>query len=192
MYSLSEFGTQFTWALIFWNTAERTVRQIVAELIGGSTAESIAVAMDMGNRSVTAALEAATRQLKDDDIHSHLLHLISGIKILLNHRNYYIHGLSGINWIDDDTKNSIAQLHGFVIVLKGDGRLKSVTQEVSIAEITEFKNNCLNLSQYSRAIMNEMVEDDWELEGLLGLDPPTLHKPTWPSPRQNSPQYLQS
>lgn len=192
-YSLSEFATQFTWALLFWNTAERTLRQIVAELIGNSTAAALAVAMDMGTRGILSALEAARRQITgDDDLCDHLAHLSAGFSVLIGHRNHFVHGLSGVSWQGNEPKGSIVQLDGFIITIKGEGRLRSTMRRITLDEMLDFKQRCLELSQYARAIMNELVEDEWELEGFLDTDPPSLKKPVWPKPLQNTPSYLQS
>ena len=191
-YSLSEFATEFTWALLFWNSAERTLRQIVAELIGSSTAASIAVAMDMGTRGLANALESAIRELKDEDeLRGHLTHLSTGFQSLIGHRNHYVHGLSGVSLSNHKPKNSIAQLDGMIVTIKGDGRLRSIVRQISLNDIVEFKNNCLNLSQYARAVMDELVEEGWELECLLDIEPPSLQKPIWPKSLQNIPSYLQ-
>ncbi|MEQ1497631.1 MAG: hypothetical protein ABL914_03140 [Novosphingobium sp.] len=192
-YSLSEFATQFTWALLFWNAAERTLRQIVAELIGSSTAAALAVAMDMGTRGVLSALEASRRQITDaDELCDHLAHLSVGFSILIGHRNHYVHGLSGVSWKDKEPRDSIIHLDGFIITLKGEGRLRSTMRQIAFKEMLEFKQHCLDLSQYARAVMNELVEDEWELEGLLDTDPPSLQKPIWPKSLQNTPSYLQA
>jgi hypothetical protein len=191
-YDLSEFALEFTWALMFWNTAELTLKQLVAELIGNSSAPAIAVSMDLGNRGTLHALETVQRELVDDEIATHLAHLATGFSILLGYRNLYAHSLIGVGMGDTGAGTTIVKVHGFLMRIKGEGRLRVVSTPLTTEEVSAFKAYCLSLSNYARAIMEELdVSGEWDLSGMLGMPPPSLEKPTWPKTLQNSPSYLQ-
>lgn len=187
-YDLSEFATEFTWGLIAWNLAEMQGRQMLSMMLGGELT-AMAIVADMGNRTVLEGIEAASRELPDAELRGHLAHFCKGFGILLGYRNQYAHGLIGVQF--DETVGLNRKLVGSVMQLKSGGRLKSINRTVDMAEIRAFVRHAKALSRYAAAIETELGLDDYGIAEMLGMPPPTLEKPEWPSALQNSPSYLQ-
>lgn len=187
-YDLTDFAREFTWGMLFWNGAESSARRMIALMLGGGTT-AMAIAVDMGNRSVLDGIRAASREVKDKDLQDHLLHFCKGFGIILGWRNLYVHGLSAVAL--GETVGLNRKLVGQVMTLKSDGRLKSIMRTVSMDEIADFVIHAKALSLYATAILHKLGMEDFGFSEMLGMPQPSLEKPNWPSAPQNTPCYLQ-
>lgn len=187
-YDLSEFSRHFTWGMMFWNSAEYSAKQMLAELLGGGAA-ALAVAVDMANRSVLNGIEAAARENAEPEMRGHLAHFSKGFGIMLGYRNMFAHNLKGVAIHKTVGMNRI--MTGAISQIKAEGRLKFVHRPVSMEEIENFCENSKSLSQYATAILHELGMEDLGIAEMLGMPPPSLEKPEWPAALKNTPSYLQ-
>lgn len=187
-YDISEFSREFTWGLLFWNSAEASAKTMLTMMLG-DTLTAQAITADMGNRSVLEGLQAACRDEDMQAIREHIEHFIRGFNVLLGYRNHYVHGLRGVLHSHQIGMNIIMQ--GWIAKFSGKGRLRAVMSPVPISEMTDFKEAALALSRYSSAILVEMGMDDLGLSDMLEMPRPSLEKPVWPKSLQSTPSYLQ-
>lgn len=187
-YDLSEFATEFTWGLLFWNLAETQSRSILTWLLGNEL-PAMAIVADMKNRSILQGIEAAGRELDDTELRDHLAHFCKGFGALLGYRNQYVHGLTAVHL--GDTVGLNRKLVGQVMAMKSEGRLRVTNRTVPMDEIRNFVAHTKALSQYGSALKTALGMDDFGVAEILGMPPPSLEKPVWPSALQNTPSYLQ-
>lgn len=187
-YDLTDFAREFTWAVVFWNLAESSARDMLVILIG-ETLPAKALVVDMGNRSLCDGLRSAGRQVEDAELRDHIDHFVTGFDRLLGYRNLYVHGLMAVGL--EREKGNVRILNGHVLQLKGRGRLRAEQRPVPISEITEFKERVMKLLDYAKAILRQLGQSDFGLGEMLGMPEPSLEKPQWPATVKNSPHYLQ-
>lgn len=185
VYDIGDFARHFTWSLLHWNSAEFNAKVMLAQMLGG-TKPVYAVVVDMGNRSVLHGLEAAGRELPDAEAKDHITHFSDGFRILLGYRNLYVHNLREVS--PGGRTGKVVKLVGRVNQMKGEGRLKSIKQELSLEKIAIFREHCRAFSGYATAILALL---DPKLKTALGKHGASLEKPTWPACLQNTPDYLQ-
>ncbi|MBE5073968.1 hypothetical protein IM511_06590 [Erythrobacteraceae bacterium E2-1 Yellow Sea] len=188
-YDLTEFGREFTWAIMFWNLTEEHTRWMLSGILGGHTAMHALVA-DLGSRSLAEALRSAARGMEDHPIRPHVEHFCAGYQRLGEYRNLYVHGLRAFD-VGAPDENMVRPLSGRIMVTKGRGRLRTTNDPLPTEKIVEFKDQVRSLHEYGRAISERLGFDDGEVREFLGMPSPSLEMPQWPAAPKSSIHYIQ-
>lgn len=183
--ALADFSLEYLQALMMWNNVEAGLKDLLWHLLGSGSAARCIVS-DMGNRSLLEGLEAASRELDDKMIKSHINHLCAGFGILLGHRNLYVHGIIGFS-------NDNEQTSGLLWRMKGEGRLRLSVNSLKRDRLSAYSAHVDAMWKYAAAIQVSVGMRELRTVGvgLTGDKPPSLDKPVWPASVQNTPHYLQ-
>ncbi len=188
-YDLTEFAREFTWSILFWNSAEVHARSLLHSLLGGK-APIVGLVADLGSRSLIEALRSAARGVEDHQIREHLLHYTTGFSRLNEYRNLYVHGLTAVT-IDPSSHGMVRKLQGQIMTLRGKGRLRAVNQPLTTVDVLTFKDWCLKLSSYGEAIKMALGLSDDTFRKMLEMPEPSLERPEWPAPPNLQIHYIQ-
>ncbi|TXC73840.1 hypothetical protein FSZ31_03695 [Sphingorhabdus soli] len=180
----SDLAEQFMSAIIFWNQAEASLKQIVQLLLGQSYV-SLAVSAEMGNRSLTQAIEAGSRLDELKEIAPHLQHLCKGFVLLLGYRNFYIHGIYATEIHNGERVARILSVDG-----KGKARIFNPTFESK--DLRVFITHLHSLIGYSAAIQKALGADGDGLGNMIKAYQASLIKPVWPPQLKRVPTNLQA
>ncbi len=182
--SIGILAQRFLEAVIFWNHAESTIKQIV-QLLLGQSAVSLGVASEMGNIALQNALKVASRQAELDHLGDHLKHFCEGFDRLREYRNFYVHtayattvhdGLSALQALSFD----------------GKGQIRMFNPVVTDGDLVAYVTAVHSLIGYGAAIQKELGADGEGIDNMIRTYGAKLEKPNWP-PRVNKvPQYLQA
>lgn len=183
MPGLDELSGRFMYAILFWNHAETTMKQIVQHLLGQSHI-SMGVAAEMGNRSIVQAIEVGARVPELENLSEHLLHITKGFTRLLGFRNFYVHGIYATEPVDGTAAIRI-------LSVKGDGKFKMFNPTVTAGDLGEFQSHVHNLIGYGIAIQKELGAEGDGLEAMIERYQASLQKPEWPQPLKKVPINLQ-
>ncbi len=182
--NVSGIALRFTSAIIFWNHAEATAKQI-AQLLLGESAISMAVTAELGNRTLMQAIEVASHEM--GDIGTHLRHFSKGYSTLLGYRNFYVHAIYGTRPTDADPSKSEAVLFS----LDGKGRVRYFNRALTDTELDQTIASIIKLLGYGAAIQRELGATGDGIEALLYSYDASLEMPQWPSDVEKTPLYLQ-
>lgn len=182
--SVSGLSFRFMSAVMFWNHAESTAKQI-AQLLLGEGAMSMAVTAELGNRTLMQAIEVASHEMKE--IGPHLRHFSKGYSTLLGYRNFYVHAIFATRPSDSDPTQSEAVLFS----LDGKGRVRYFSQALSAAELDAMIAAAHQLLGYGAAIQKELGAKGDGIEALIAAYGASLEMPKWPPDVEKTPLYLQ-
>tara|TARA_B100000678_G_scaffold216265_1_gene183629 strand:+ start:741 stop:1370 length:630 start_codon:yes stop_codon:yes gene_type:complete len=180
---LEHLSGRFMYAILFWNHAETTLKQIVQLLLGQSQI-SMSVASEMGNRSIVQAIQVGSKVPELEHLAEHLRHICEGFTRLLGYRNFYVHGIYAIEQVD-----GLAAIR--ILSVKGDGSFKMFNPIVTANDIDEFQGHVHKLIGYGVAIQKALGADGDGLEAMVERYEASLEKPEWPKPLKKVPLNLQ-
>lgn len=178
------FSYRFASVVAFWNHAESAAKQI-AQLLLGESSMSMAVAAELGNRTLTQAIEVASHEM--DGIGEHLRHFCDGYAVLLGYRNFYVHALYAIRDDGFVPGNS----HGLLFTLDGKGRVRYFSRHLTTAELDKTLAAIHALIGYAAAIQKELGATGDGLAALIESYKASLEMPSWPPSVEKTPLYLQ-
>ena len=181
---VSGLSFRFMSAIIFWNHAEATAKQI-AQLLLGESAMSMAVTAELGNRTLMQAIEVASHEM--EELGPHLRHFSKGYLTLLGYRNFYVHAIYSTRPSEHDPANSEAVL----FTLDGRGRLRFFNRALTETELDKAISAIHQLLGYGVAIQKELGATGDGLEGLIHAYQATLEMPQWPPDVEKTPLYLE-
>lgn len=180
---LDSLSGNFMYAVLFWNHAETTMKQIVQHLLGQSQI-SMSVAAEMGNRSIVQAIQVGAKAAEIEHLSEHLTHICDGFTRLLGYRNFYVHGIYATEPVDG--KAAIR-----ILSVKGDGTFKMFNPTVTASDLLAFHRNTHKLIGYGAAIQKALGADGDGLEAMIERYQASLEKPEWPQPLKKVPINLQ-
>lgn len=182
--SIADFSYRYVSVISFWNHAESAAKQI-AQLLLGESAMSMAVTAELGNRTLTQAIEVASHEM--GEIGEHLRHFSDGFAILLGYRNFYVHGIYAIRH-DGFVPGST---YGVLFTLDGKGRVRYFNRHLTITELDATIAAIHSLIGYAAAIQKELGATGDGLAALIESYKASLEKPSWPPNVEKTPLYLQ-
>lgn len=176
---VGQFSIEFTWFIAFWNQAEATSRRIL-QLMLGESETAMALSVEMQNRSLANAIRAGAKDPRFVHIRGELEHLIDGYEILLEHRNYHVHSLLGMDGNG-----------GLHLSVSAKGRLKMDKAVSTVADMTKLKNHSSDWIGFASAIELELGASGDGLVSLIEVYEASLEKPIWPAKVKKNPLFLQ-
>ncbi|MCF8708350.1 hypothetical protein [Rhizorhapis sp. SPR117] len=177
---LGKFSVRFIEFMLFWNHCELSARQILQLLLGeGETA--MAVAAEIKNQPLCDALRAAGRDKKFSHIRQHIDHFVTGYRVMVDYRNYYVHGIFGVK----------AGVGGLLSLSGKGGRLKYHQDTLTIEKLAEMSSHLHMLMAYGAALQKELGAQGDGIESLVSTYSGSLEKPKWPPELKKLPRYIQ-
>lgn len=189
---VSRFAVTFMRAVIAWNNAETTARDILVSFGGNSIGLRIA-AEHLGARSMKDALLTLCDTLapldfeRSTEIAPHIAHFIEGMDTLRAYRNFYVHSLAytGRSMSDRDT------YIGFLQASEARGRLAWVNEKLTTDDLEKFMVHTLTLQRYGEQLARCIPFKVNALAGEPPFEPaPLPEKPTWPKKLTKLRSYL--
>lgn len=179
---VATFCTMFTRAIIAWNNAEDSVRNILEGLSNASLGSTIAI-RQLGNTSLQDAILVVAQMLdslgnnESKAQADHLRHLVQGFDILRVYRNFYVHNIRAMGKSDGADGEFAGMLH----TIEVQGKYSWVQQDLTIRELRNFTQSLMELSQYASDIRDNIRPKN-ALMRLVRTPKPlsSLQKPTWP------------
>lgn len=180
MTAISQFSVQFVFFLSMWNQVETSARRVLQLMLQDSDT-AMAVAVEIGNRSLEYAILAGAKDPKFKDIAGHLRHFVAGYKILLSYRNYYVHSLLGV-----------LPSGGRLLTITAKGQLKYDSKTLLMEDVEILKNHISNMIGYVAAIERELGATGKGLDDLIEAYQASLEKPEWPVPLIKNPLLMRA
>lgn len=182
--SLPVLTGMFTNAIMMWNQAESSIKQIVQLLLGESTV-SFAVAAEMKNLSLVRAVQVASKIDDLGDLSDHLRHYCIGFDILREYRNFYVHGIYATTVQDGTTALQM-------LTVDAPGKIRMSNPVITANDLQKYSQDVQNLIGYSVAIQIALGATGTGIDKMVAAYDAKLEKPIWPTKVNKMPQYLQS
>lgn len=184
MPSVGNLTMRFMNAVMFWNHAESTLRQIVQHILGQSLM-SLAVAAEMGNMHLQRAARTAAHEPEMAHVAEHLNHFCDGFDRLREYRNFYVHGVYATTVHEGFTAFQM-------LTIDGKNQVRMFNPIVTAIDLTAYVEAVQRLIGYGAAILKEMGADGTGLDNMIKAYSSKLEKPEWPPQLKKVPQYLQA
>lgn len=182
--SAPALAQSFLSAVMFWNHAEGTMKQIV-QLLLGQSALSLAVTSEMGNIALMNAVKVASRAEEMEHLSEHLRHFCEGFDRLREYRNFYVHATYA-----STVHEGVTAIQ--TLAFDGKGQIRLFNPVVTTADLTKYIAAVQQLIGYGAAIQRELGADGDGLESMIRAYGARLEKPEWPPKVDKLPQYLQA
>lgn len=182
--SVGILAQSFMSAVMFWNHAETTMKQIV-QLLLGQSAMSLAVAAEMGNIALTNAVLVASRMPEMEDLSDHLRHFCEGYDRLRGYRNFYVHAIYATTVHEGQTAIQ-------ALAFDGKSQIRMFNPIITAGDLRNYISSVHKLIGYGSAIQLELGADGEGLEKMISSYGAQLVKPDWPPRVDKVPQYLQA
>lgn len=189
---VSRFAVTFMRAVIAWNNAETTARDILVSFGGNSIGLRIA-SEHLGARSMKEALLTLCDTLvplgfeRSTEVAPHIAHFVEGMDTLRAYRNFYVHSLTFTGRMMSDRDTYL----GFLKASEAKGRMAWVSEQLTTGDLEEFMVHTLTLQSYGEQLSRCIPIKLNALAGEPPFEPqPLPEKPTWPKKLMKPRRYL--
>lgn len=155
------FWSLFTRALIEWNNAETAVRGLLATSQGSASIGGWVVVYELSSWPMIHALRTLAHDVHEGDESRLIAHAADFFEVLVEHRNYYVHGIGGV--ITDPGTGVVT---GSLGSTRARGRIAFDADDLTAEMLHTFMRHSYKLNEYCNAVRGYIA--------MKADDPPDL------------------